>query len=117
MEKGTSWDYDPMPVLRGLRVPELWVLAGSDTEAPPEETHKRLLALSAEGHPITTVVFPDTNHGILEFETGADGQRKSTRHAEGYFRVLIDWIKTGKLAAAPYGRALISLPVKVTAAR
>ncbi|GAB3345544.1 alpha/beta hydrolase family protein [Lysobacter tyrosinilyticus] len=117
MDKGTTWDYDPMPVLRGLQVPELWVLGGSDIEAPPEETRRRLLSLQREGRPISTVVFPDTDHGILEFETAADGERKHTRHADGYYRLLIDWIKSGKLGAGPYGRAEIALSARVAAGR
>lgn len=106
-DKGTSWNYDPTPILRGLHAPQLWVLAGADVEAPPEETRKRLLALAAEGRPITTVEFPNTDHGILEFETGADGKRIETRIADGYFRLLVDWIKTGQHDGAPYGNAQI----------
>lgn len=106
MDKGTTWSYDPLPVLRGLRMPQLWVLAGSDTEAPPEETRRRLLALAAEGRPLAVVEFPDTEHGILEFETSAGGERARTRHADGYFRLLIDWIRTGRLdPGGDYGRA------------
>ena len=117
MDKGTTWDYDPIPVLRELRVPELWVLGGADTEAPPEETRRRLLSLQQEGRPISTVVFPGADHGILEFETAADGERKHTRHSDGYYRLLIDWITTGKLGATPYGRAEIALAKSSTAAR
>ncbi|HEY0501973.1 MAG TPA: alpha/beta hydrolase [Lysobacter sp.] len=117
LEKGTTWDYDPMPVLRGLRVPQLWVLAANDTEAPPVETRRRLLDLAAQGHPITTVVFPDTDHGILEYETDAQGERTSTRYADGYYRLLIDWIRTRRFDETPYGRALITLPTKPTASR
>jgi pimeloyl-ACP methyl ester carboxylesterase len=105
LEVGTSWDYDPMPVLRGLQVPQLWILAGADSEAPPEETERRLRALAAEGRPITTVVFPGTNHGILEFETGSDGKRVSTRYADGYLRMQADWIRDGRLDHGPYGNA------------
>lgn len=106
-DKGTSWRHDPMPVLRGLQVPQLWVLAGADSEAPPEETRRRLLALAAEGRPITTVVFPDTDHGIVEFETGADGKRIETRVADGYFKLLVDWIGDGRLDDATYGAAQV----------
>jgi dienelactone hydrolase len=105
LEVGTSWDYDPMPVLRGLQVPQLWILAGADSEAPPEETMRRLRTLAAEGRPITTMVFPDTDHGIVEFETGADGKRIETGYAEGYLRMLVDWIRDGRLDHAPYGNA------------
>jgi hypothetical protein len=35
---GTSWDYDPMLVLRGLEVRQLWMIAADDSEAPSAET-------------------------------------------------------------------------------
>ncbi len=109
-DQGTSWRHDPMPVLRGLQAPQLWVLAGADSEAPPEETRRRLLALAAEGRPITTVEFPDTDHGIVEFEIAADGSRLDTREADGYFRLLVDWIKDGRLDDAGYGAAQVLSP-------
>lgn len=104
-DKGTTWNYDTLPVLRALRIPQLWILAGADREAPPEETRRRLVALAEAGHPITTVVFPDTDHGIREFETGDDDRRTYTRVADGYQRMQADWILTGSLPDAPYGRA------------
>jgi hypothetical protein len=105
VEVGTSWEYDPMPVLRQLSLPQLWILAGADSEAPPEETMRRLRTLVAEGRPVTAMVFPGTDHGIVEFETGADGKRSETRYAAGYLRMLVDWIRDGHLDHAPYGNA------------
>ncbi|MFC3550431.1 alpha/beta hydrolase family protein [Lysobacter cavernae] len=118
MELGTSWDYDPMPVLRSLSTPQLWMLGADDREAPPEETRKRLVALAGEGRPISAVVFPGTDHGIIEFDTDAQGERHSTRIADGYFRMQIEWIKTGRLAHAPYGNAqILATPKAPVAAR
>ena len=107
LDKGTSWNYDTMPVLRELKVPQLWMLAGADREAPPEETLQRLQSLVAEGRPLTLAVFPETDHGILKFETDAKGERTETRIADGYFRMQLDWIKTGKLGRGPYGDAQV----------
>lgn len=100
-----SWDYDPMPVLRTLKTPQLWMLGGDDIEAPSEETQKRLTALGRAGRPITSVVFPQADHGILEFEKNAKGERQHTRTAEGYVRMQLDWIKRGTLDGWPYGTA------------
>ena len=102
---GTSWDYEPLPVLQKLNTPMLWILAGSDREAPVEETRRRLLALAKAGRPITVIEFPRTDHGILEFETAADGERTPTRYADGYFRADVDYAKTGTLPGR-YGAAL-----------
>ena len=65
--------------------------------------------MQQEGRPISTVVFPDTGHGILEFETGADGERTSTRYADGYYRLVIDWVRDGH-AKGQYGSAQFLMP-------
>lgn len=100
-----SWDYDPMPVLRTLKAPQLWVLGGDDVEAPSDDTQRRLTALGEAGRPITSVVFPQADHGILEFVTDAQGKRQHTRIAEGYLPMQLDWIKRGTLDGWPYGAA------------
>lgn len=105
-DEGTSWTYDPMPALQTLQPPLLWILAGADREAPPEETRRRLLSVSGRGN-VTLVEFPDTDHGIIEFVQQADGSRTGTRIAEGYLPLLIDWMRDGRLGAGPYGRARI----------
>src|SRR5690606_34557000 len=35
---GVPAQYDPMPVLRNLDIPQLWILGGQDTAAPSAET-------------------------------------------------------------------------------
>lgn len=105
-DRGTPWRHDPLPALRAVKVPILWVLAGADTEAPPERTRQDLVRLQAEGQQITVLEFPDTEHGIVEFETGPDGKRVTTRVADGYFRAVVDFARTGRLADTAYGRAL-----------
>lgn len=101
--------YDPMPVLRNLAVPQLWILAADDTDAPSAETARRLRALAAEGKPIVTAVFPHTDHGIYEYETKADGTRVSTRNPEGYFPMMRDFIRTGNVGKH-YGTSVIFRP-------
>jgi uncharacterized protein len=98
--------YDPMPVLRNLDVPQLWILAADDTDAPSAETERRLRALAAEGKPIVTTVFPHTDHGIYEYETKPDGTRMSTRHPDGYFAMMLDFIRSGHVGKS-YGTSLI----------
>ncbi len=96
------WNYDNAALLKQLEAPLLWVVAGEDREAPPEVTRERLLALKRAGKPVALYQFPDTDHGMFEFEQQADGQRRTTRVTEGYYRLLGDWIH-GRLAP-PYGR-------------
>lgn len=106
-DQGTSWEHDPMPTLRAQRAPLLWILAGADREAPPEETRRRLQAVAQENGRFTVIEFPDTDHGVLEFETEPDGTRTPTRVSEGYYTLLADWIRDGRLGEGGYGRALV----------
>jgi uncharacterized protein len=91
--EGIPAQYDPMPVLRNLRTPQLWILGGQDRDAPSAETIRRLAALRKTGRPITTVVFKEADHGMYEFETLSDGERVSTRQPSGYFALMRDFIK------------------------
>jgi len=99
--------YDPMPVLRNLRTPQLWILGADDIDAPSAETARRLATLAANGAPIATAMFPKAEHGIYEYETQADGTRLSTRQPDGYFRMMCDFIRDGRLQP-PYGTASLS---------
>ena len=89
---GIPLQYDPMPVLRNLDVPQLWILGADDTDAPAGETSRRLAALAGAGQPIRTVVFSGADHGIYEYETSPDGTRVSTRNPDGYFALMRDFI-------------------------
>jgi len=101
---GVPVDYDPMPVLRNLDVPQLWILGTDDTDAPSAETLRRLHALAEAGRPISTALFPRADHGIYEYETKADGSRVSTRNSEGYFALMCDFILHGRIGSH-YGEA------------
>lgn len=104
---GVPLHYDPMPVLRNLTVPQLWVLGGDDVLAPSAETAKRLRALNAAGHRISVAVFPRADHGIYEYETAANGERLSTRLSDGYFRLMCDFI-LGRSLEPQYGSATLT---------
>ncbi|MES2055006.1 MAG: alpha/beta fold hydrolase [Pseudomonadota bacterium] len=97
------WHYDAAATLRKLTIPVLWVLAGEDREAPIETTQKVLSGLAQSGKRIDRYLFPNTDHGMVEFTILPDGSRKSTRITDGYLRLLGDWIKG--VPDGPYGRA------------
>ncbi|MEP4164898.1 alpha/beta hydrolase [Maricaulis sp.] len=88
---GTSWEYEPMPVLRQLDIPILWVLAGADREAPADTTRALLSELQSEGQPIDIAWFPGVDHGITRFVEDEAGERTTMGYADGYFRLLADW--------------------------
>lgn len=100
------WDYDAEAALKKLDVPLLWVLAEQDREAPIERTRELLLSLAKSGKPIEIWLFPDTDHGMFEFTTGADGARQATRITDGYLQLLGDWIRGNSPAAYGRGRQL-----------
>lgn len=90
--EGIPLQYDPMPVLQNLTVPQLWILGGEDADAPSAQTIRRLRGLRQSGRPIALAIFPNAEHGICEFETKVDGTRVDTRNSEGYFRLMRDYI-------------------------
>ena len=65
--------YDPMPVLRRLDVPQLWILGADDIDAPVGETVRRLTSLMRDRRPIKLVVYPRAEHGLYEYEVDAAG--------------------------------------------
>ena len=103
----TPFHYDPMPTLRADKVPQLWILGGEDYEAPSAETSRRIKSLIADGLPFTLACYPEAEHGITLFETDAHGSRVSTRYASGYFRMIRDFARDGRLKGR-YGDAEVT---------
>jgi len=107
--RSTPFHYDPMPVLRTGTVPQLWIVGGEDYEAPSAETSRRIKELIAAGHPFTLASYPDAEHGMTLFELTADGSRDSTRYAPGYFAMIRDFAREGRLTGT-YGNAEVTMP-------
>ena len=103
---GTPFRYDPMPTLRAVKMPQLWMLGEDDLEAPSAETSRRIKTLIQEGKPITLALFPHAEHGMTEYEVAPDGERVSTRYATGYFTMMRDFARNGQLSRA-YGSSRI----------
>jgi uncharacterized protein len=87
--------YEPVPTLEKLNIPMLWLIAEKDIEAPPELTIETLKRLRQQGKPFTTVVFPNADHGLQEFEL-RDGKRVRTKYAQHYFSTLLQWVQRQK---------------------
>jgi len=66
-----------------------------------------LMAVARGKANATVVEFPGTDHGIIKFDVAADGERVETRVAEGYFQMLVDWLRDGQLGSGPYGDAVV----------
>ena len=103
---GTPFRYDPMPTVRAVEAPQLWILGEDDLEAPSAETSRRIKTLIAEGKPMTLAVFPHAEHGMTEYEVASNGERVSTRYASGYFAMMRDFAQNGQLSG-PYGSSAV----------
>lgn len=103
---GTPFRYDPMPTLRAVKAPQLWILGEDDLEAPSAPTAGRIKGLIGQGRPMTLAIFPHAEHGIYEFETKPDGERDDTRNADGYFAMLRDFARDGRLKGR-YGASVV----------
>jgi uncharacterized protein len=107
----TPFRYEPMPALRASTTPQLWVLGSDDLEAPSAETAKRIKTLIAQGRGYTLAVYPGAEHGMTEYELNAQGERVSTRFAPGYFQMMADFIRAGRIGAH-YGNTQITPPAR-----
>ena len=103
---GTPFRYDPMPTLRAVKAPQLWILGEDDLEAPSVETSRRIRTLIAEGKPISLALFPHAEHGMTEYEVASNGERVSTRYAPGYFTMMRDFARNGQLSGT-YGSSVV----------
>jgi dienelactone hydrolase len=97
---GTSWRYDPAPILRVLSAPQLWIIAADDTEAPSSETIARVRALQQEGRPIDLAVYHGADHGMIVTERGLNGERRQTRYVQDYYRQIAGWIRSREFGYA-----------------
>jgi hypothetical protein len=105
----TPFLFDPLETIARVKPPQLWVLAQDDVDAPSAETARRLAQLRLAGHPITTALWPRTEHGIYEYETNDAGDRTSLRQPEGYLKLLADFARATALGPT-YGTAALALP-------
>ena len=88
-----DWTIKPMDVLRTVDVPQLWALAENDREAPVAKTLERLQMLRTDGKDISIYMFPETDHGMWEYDQMSNGGRETTRITDGYYDLLADWAK------------------------
>lgn len=107
--RSTPFYYDPMPTLNADRIPQLWILGGEDYAAPSAETMRRIKGLIAADHPFTLAYYPKAEHGMTLFDVNADGVRTSTRYAPGYFKLICDFARDGRVTGT-YGDAELTNP-------
>ncbi len=97
------WNYEALPVLKKLHVPMLWIMAEKDREAPAQRTIQALALLKKENTQLQAYIFPNTDHGMYEFEELSNGTRNNLRVTEGYFRLIVEWIHGNKRPYSGHG--------------
>jgi uncharacterized protein len=95
MAQGLSFDYEPRPVIEAVKQRQLWLLAGSDTQAPNAATQDILRQIQLQRPDIAVLVFPNADHGLIETIKSADGEAMA--YSAQLFDVTADWIKSQKL--------------------
>ena len=92
---------DPMPWIRKLRVPAVWVYGGRDEQVPPRLSVRRLEpVVHKPGRDFTLRVFPGANHALVETKTGLTSEMlRSDRFAPGLFPFVSAWLRSHGLAA------------------
>ena len=86
---------DPIPWIRSLRIPVLWLYGGLDRHIPTRLSVRRLDPLRAEaGRDFTVAVFPNANHALVETQTGLTAEMlRSDRLAPGLFATVRAWLR------------------------
>lgn len=90
------WDYESSQVLENVHLPLLWIVAENDREAPNERTLQQLATLKKRNPKLQVYIFPNTDHGMYEYNEMSDGSRQFTRVTNGYFRLVAEWIQENK---------------------
>ena len=94
---------DPLPDLRRLRIPILWIYGGLDQNQPTRLDLPVLARLKAEtGADLRWVVFPQANHGLVTTQTGLNSEAAAAPgYARGLFVSLVGWLRAHVPGSAP----------------
>jgi len=87
--------FDPVPAIRSLRIPVLWVYGAEDRSIPSRRSAAIVERLRTEtGADFTTTVYPRTGHSLLETPNGLNAElATATRFAPGLFADLLVWLR------------------------
>ncbi|HST15616.1 MAG TPA: alpha/beta hydrolase [Gaiellaceae bacterium] len=90
---------DPMPWIRQLHIPALWVFGGRDEHVPTRLSVARLEPVAQEqGRDFSIRIFPNANHALVETETGLTSEMlRSDRFALGMFPFVSAWLRAHRL--------------------
>jgi dienelactone hydrolase len=92
---------DPIPWIRQLAIPAIWLYGGLDKIIPDRLSVRRLQPIMRErGRDFTIDVFPHANHALVETETGLTAEMlRSDRFAPGLFARVASWLRAHGLTS------------------
>ncbi len=91
---------DPIPRIRELRIPALWLYGGRDEHIPARLSVRRLEPVADEpGRDFSIDVYPHANHALVETKTGLTSEMlRSDRFAPGLFADVAAWLQAHGLS-------------------
>jgi pimeloyl-ACP methyl ester carboxylesterase len=91
--------FDPMPAVRSLRIPALWVYGGTDYHVPTRLSVERLAPVAREpGRDFGYAVFPRGNHALIDTDTGLNADVvRSSRYVAGLYSTVRDWLRARRI--------------------
>jgi hypothetical protein len=98
LDKGVSFDYEPLPMLQGRKVPRLWVMGVNDVSAPAASTLRILNGLQQSGAPIDVALHQNADHGML---VSLSDRGPPYVLAHGYLDLVAKWSATRDLRPVP----------------
>lgn len=85
---------DPMPAVRAMRIPAIWLFGGKDRTVPSRLCVERLDPVAREaGRDFSYRVFPGGTHGLILTANGLqDEAARSDHFVTGLFPAIRDWL-------------------------
>jgi pimeloyl-ACP methyl ester carboxylesterase len=93
--QGLSFTYEPRPVIETIKPRQLWLLGGSDRQAPNARTQAILWQIQLKRPDLGVVMFPKADHGLIERTKTPDGV--TSAYSSGLFDITAAWIKAWRL--------------------
>jgi pimeloyl-ACP methyl ester carboxylesterase len=92
---------DPVPWIRKLRIPAIWLYGGLDKHIPARLSVRRLEPLARDAdRDFSIAVFPNANHALVETRTGLTSEMlRSDRFAPGLFERVGVWLENHRLGS------------------
>lgn len=93
--QGLSFVYEPRPVIETIKPRQLWLLGGSDHQAPNAGTQTILRQIQRRRSDLDVVVFPKADHGLIERPQRPGGM--TSAYSPRLFDIVAAWIASRSL--------------------